>query len=68
MLYIEVENYCLGEIKWKNGFPVTSKANAQEHGIGLRSIQTLAQRYGGDIEISTEGQIFLLQIAIPLSN
>lgn len=68
MLYIEAENYFSGEIKLRDGLPATSKADTLEHGIGLRSIKTLAQRYGGDIEISAERQIFLLQIVIPLSN
>lgn len=67
MLHIEVENYYEGTVQFKNGVPVTSKQDAANHGIGVRSIRTLAQRYGGDIEINTEDQVFLLQIVIPLS-
>lgn len=68
MLCIEVENYYAGTIELRNGVPVTSKADTANHGIGVKSIRTLAQRYGGDIEITTEDQTFLLQILIPLSN
>ena len=67
MLCIEVENYYAGTIQLRDGVPVTSKPDAANHGIGVKSIRTLAQRYGGEIEISTEDQTFLLQIVIPLT-
>ena len=67
ILCIEVENYYAGTIRLRGGVPVTSKADTLDHGIGIMSIRSLAQRYGGDIEISTDDQIFMLQIAIPLS-
>ena len=66
MLCIEVENYYTGTIQLRDGMPVTSKSDAANHGIGVKSIRTLARRYGGEIEISTEDQTFLLQILIPL--
>ncbi|MDE6589271.1 MAG: ATP-binding protein [Oscillospiraceae bacterium] len=68
MLCIEVENYYAGTVKLRDGLPVTSKKDAANHGIGVKSIRTLAQRYGGGIAISTENQTFLLQIVIPLFN
>lgn len=64
MLCIEVENYYVGTVEMRGGLPVTSKADAANHGIGVKSIRTLAQRYGGDIAIRTEDQTFLLQIVI----
>lgn len=67
MLCIAVENYYEGVIEMRNGYPVTSKADKAEHGVGVRSIHTLARRYGGDIRVSTEDQIFLLQVMVPLS-
>lgn len=67
MLHIEVENYYAGTIQMRDGVPQTSKADTANHGIGVKSIRTLARRYGGDIAISAEDQIFLLQIAIPLA-
>lgn len=66
MLRIEVENYYTGTIEMRSGLPVTRKADSANHGIGVKSIRTLAQRYGGDIGISIEDQTFLLQIVIPL--
>lgn len=66
MLCVEVENYYAGTVTLRGGLPVTSKADAANHGIGVKSIRTLARQYGGDIHISLEGQTFLLQIVIPL--
>ncbi len=65
MLCVTVENYYEGTITLREGLPVTSKGDKREHGIGVRSIRTLAQRYGGEISIQTEDQIFSLQILLP---
>ncbi len=67
MLLIAVENYYDGTIQMRGGMPLTSKTDKSSHGIGVKSIRTLAQRYGGDVRIDTEDQIFLLQIMFPLS-
>lgn len=66
MLCVEVENYYSGTIRMQDGLPLTSKADVANHGIGVKSIQTLARRYDGDIAVTLEDQTFLLQIAIPL--
>lgn len=66
MLCVEVENYYAGTVTLHGGLPVTSKADAANHGIGVKSIRALARQYGGDIHISLEEQTFLLQIVIPL--
>lgn len=67
VLYFSVENYYENEIRLFHGLPVTSKSDGQNHGIGLRSIQRIAESYGGEIHISTESHIFLLQAVVPLS-
>lgn len=67
MIYISVENYYEGTIKFHRGYPVTQKKDKQNHGFGVKSIHMIAKRYGGDIRVSTQNQIFLLQIIIPVS-
>ena len=67
MIYISVENYYEGTIKFHRGYPITHKKDKQNHGFGLKSIHMIAKRYGGDIRVSTQNQIFLLQIIIPIS-
>lgn len=66
MLHISVENYYEGTIVLRDGYPVTSKPDRENHGYGVRSIRLIAQKYGGDIQISTQNQIFSLQILLPV--
>lgn len=66
MLNIFVDNYFEGELKLKNGYPVTSKRDKDYHGFGVRSIRMIAKKYKGDIRISHDGQTFSLQVMIPL--
>lgn len=68
MLVIQIDNYFDGTLELRDGLPVTSKADKASHGYGVKSIRTIAQRHGGTIRISTEGQIFRLQVAIPIRN
>lgn len=65
MIYILLENYYCGELVMKNGYPVTNKEEKENHGYGVRSIRAIAQKYGGDIQISAQNQIFSLQILLP---
>ena len=66
MLLICMENYYEKEIQMLGDYPLTSKADAQNHGIGIKSIAMIAKRYGGSTQVSTEGQIFRLQILLPI--
>ena len=43
----------------KNGLPITEKKN---HGIGLRSVKNIVERYGGTMEIETHNGIFNVSI------
>ncbi len=64
---IQINNYYEGELKMQDGFPVTSKSRKYYHGFGLKSIRSIAVKYGGDISIDTENGIFSLQIMIPIA-
>ncbi|MCF0133926.1 MAG: GHKL domain-containing protein [Blautia sp.] len=68
MLVIRVSNQFTGERKVTNGVLKTMKADAGNHGIGIRSIKTAAARYGGnvDVEIEKDKHWFRLMIMIPL--
>ncbi len=66
LLMIRVRNYCQGKVSLEDGLPATSKANKQDHGIGLKSIRSTAEKYGGDIAIQSTDHIISLQILIPL--
>lgn len=65
-LIINVENYFEGELKFKDGELVTHKQDASFHGYGIKSIRRIVKKYGGNMNISKEGNAFLLDIIFPL--
>ncbi len=61
-IVIAVENPVKTEVDTKHiGTAKTDKLN---HGYGLKSIKTIAQKYGGDVFVSCEGNIFTVSINI----
>lgn len=63
---IRFENYYEGKIQFeKNGLPSTTKENKQNHGIGLKSMQSLVEKYGGNMIISTKENVFSISILFP---
>ncbi|MBQ8093394.1 MAG: sensor histidine kinase, partial [Clostridia bacterium] len=65
MLHIQIENYYAGTLELADGLPVTTKEDRDNHGYGVKSIRSIISKYGGDMQISLEGQVFSLQILIP---
>ena len=63
---IEVRNSFEGTavINEESGLPETTKANKSGHGIGLVSIQNMAQKYFGGIDIRQENGEFLLNVML----
>ena len=66
MLHIFIDNYFDGVLEFQNGFPVTSKDDKGYHGYGVKSMQMIANKYGGDIRISVQNHTFSLQIMLPM--
>ena len=62
---IQVENYLENQPEERNGLPLTTKENKDEHGFGLRSVQYTLDKYEGILHISTSGQMFSVTAAIP---
>jgi hypothetical protein len=60
------ENYFEGNIKLENGLPATTKGDAGNHGFGLKSIRSTAEKYGGSMTINIEETWFVLRILLPL--
>lgn len=64
--FLQIENYCDRAPVMRDGLPVSTKAADGYHGFGMKSIQDIAERYGGTIDMTVEGGIFLLCILLPL--
>lgn len=52
-------------ISLQNNNITTTKADKLFHGYGLKSIRYIAEKYHGNVEISTKGNVFTLQIVLP---
>ncbi len=63
---IEISNYFAGELRIEKGIPSTTKQDGNRHGYGMKSMQYIAEQYGGTLETSAQGDIFTLKISIPL--
>lgn len=66
MLSIHIVNFYEGEIKFKDGLPVTDK-NSDYHGFGMKSMDYIAKKYNGCMSISTDDGTFSLDFLFPLS-
>ena len=62
------ENYTenADKIKFENGLPVTSQADRDLHGFGMRSMKLAVEKYGGGILAEVKDGIFNLDIMIPV--
>lgn len=66
MVKIQIENPYDGSLSFQGDLPATSKADKESHGFGLKSICTVAERYGGGITVTAEDGQFTLHILLPV--
>ncbi|MDO4648778.1 MAG: ATP-binding protein [Eubacteriales bacterium] len=65
-IVLQVENSYVKEIQSENGRILTTKQDKQNHGIGINSIRSVAEKYHGTVSIKAENQTFLLNVLLPL--
>ena len=63
---IHMENYCEKELKFQDGLPVSTKENMDYHGFGLKSVRYVVEKYGGNLVVGLENQIFSMDIIFPV--
>ncbi len=63
---VHEENYFAEPLKFSGDMPETTKGDTAYHGYGLKSVKLLAEQYGGDIHIETEGDRFILDVLFPI--
>lgn len=68
VLFICAENYWCGEpLQWDGGLPMTTKEKGGTlHGFGMRSIQWIVEKYGGDLQVRAEEDLFQVTAVIPI--
>ena len=65
-LTICVANTCKEQLKFRQGLPVTNKKDKRYHGFGVKSIQSIADKYNGSMTVHLEHDWFELRVLIPL--
>lgn len=66
MVYIGLENGYSGTLQFEDGLPVTTKKDKRFHGFGTKSIRNVVEKYGGTMVINASGNIFRLNILLPV--
>jgi signal transduction histidine kinase len=66
-LRIRVENCYEGEINFVGGLPSTAK-DARYHGYGMKSIQSIVEKYNGSMTVKAEDGWFELRVLFPISS
>ena len=62
----EISNSVSAPVAWKDGIPLSSKRTAL-YGIGLQNIRTVAERYGGVLDLKSK-EDFTLSLMLPLTS
>ncbi|MGT2799558.1 ATP-binding protein [Streptococcus marmotae] len=68
-IVIRLDNYDTSNLDLSTGqFPSTSKEDKNLHGIGLKSMDFIVQKYGGNLTLSKEDNWVQLKILLPVEN
>ncbi len=62
-LLVKIKNPYSGKIVMRSGIPLSHRKG---HGVGCHSIQTIADHYHGLCSFEIEGNIFIMQLMLPL--
>lgn len=60
-LFLQIINPCAANLSFEQGIPVTSVPG---HGIGVRSICAIVEKYGGVYDFSTSNDQFILRLSL----
>lgn len=66
LITIHEENYFAGKVQFAERVPQSTKNDPLNHGYGYRSMRMVVEGHGGAIDCKTSGDVFCLDIAIPL--
>ncbi|HMR49051.1 MAG TPA: GHKL domain-containing protein [Arachnia sp.] len=62
---LRFDNYFDGELRYVDGHLATRKADPLVHGLGLRSIKLVAEKYGGEASVDASDNWFSLTVLLP---
>lgn len=65
---INIQNYTNEELNIENNLPTTTKADKKSHGYGVRSMQILVEKYGGELTLTQDGNVVSLYLLLPIKD
>lgn len=68
MLYISCKNPFAGELKRRGEKIFTTKKDCISHGFGIMRVREITRRYDGDVNITAENGVFLMEILLNTNN
>lgn len=65
-LSVNIHNFYAGEIMFEGALPVTTKADKENHGYGMKSIKMICEKYDGEMTITAEDGAFNVNLIFPV--
>jgi len=62
LISIHIENYYQGNLEFEDGLPITTNEDKDFHGFGMKSMKYLVGKYGGELSIKLDDDVFNLNI------
>ena len=66
LLLIHTENPFTGTLRFRDGLPMTTNGDEENHGFGMTSVRMICEKYGGSVSTKAESGTFYLNILLPL--
>ena len=63
---LHLENYYVKVLFGEGDAPVTTKEDSANHGFGIKSMIHIVEQYNGTVSFTTEGDIFITDILMPI--
>ena len=64
LLYIQIENSYCGALQMKKNRLLSTKVEADKHGIGLNNVKKIVKEKEGDIDISWDKEVFCVKVIL----
>ncbi len=69
IIIVQEENYFNGTLEFYDGLPVTTKADKENHGFGMRSLRMIVKKYGGELNAyATDDNVFHINVIFGTPN
>jgi hypothetical protein len=68
MLFVQILNAKRNPIEYRADEIISTKLQPENHGIGLKNMKRVVQKYGGDITVDHDAAEFRLYISMPLDD